>query len=62
LEKARVKYVLWDTLVSGGDFSKWFPQYRQPEEDRMLLENYLDEHYDIVQEKNNFKIMQRREN
>jgi len=62
LEKAKVKYVLWDTLVSGSNLSIWFPQYRQPDEDSLILEKYLHEHYEVLAVKNKFKIMQRREN
>jgi hypothetical protein len=62
LEKARVKYVLWDTLVSGGNLSIWFPQYRNPPEDELILENYFLAHYDAVTEKNKFRILRRREN
>jgi hypothetical protein len=62
LEKAKVQYVLWDTLVSGSNLSTWFPQYRQPAGDRLILEKYLDDHYNVIGEKNKFKIMQRREN
>lgn len=62
LEKAKVKFVLWDTLVSGDNLRIWFPQYRQPEKDSLILEKYLNEHYEILVVKNKFKIMRRREN
>jgi 4-amino-4-deoxy-L-arabinose transferase-like glycosyltransferase len=62
LEKARVKYVLWDTYASGKNLSTWFPQYRQPSGDQLILEKYLQEHYEVIARKNKFKILQRREN
>jgi 4-amino-4-deoxy-L-arabinose transferase-like glycosyltransferase len=62
LEKKRVKYVLWDTCVSGSNLSTWFPQYCQPSDERLILEKYLVEHYDVMGEKNKFKILRRREN
>lgn len=62
LEKARVKYVLWDTFVSGDNLCAWFPQYCQPSEDELILENYFLAHYDPVTEKNKFRILRRREN
>lgn len=60
LEKEKVKYILWDTFVSGSTMKTWFPQYRQPPEEKLILEKYLREHYEVVAEKNKFKILRRR--
>jgi hypothetical protein len=62
LEKNQTKYVLWDTYASANNLTTWFPQYCQPPEDRQILEKYLRGHYEVIAEKNKFKILQRREN
>lgn len=62
LEKKKVKYVLMDTFVGGENLRFWFPNYQHPEDDNLMVEQYLHEHYLVIGEKNKFKILQRLEN
>jgi hypothetical protein len=59
LDSARVKFVLWDTLVSGDNLRAWFPLYREPPPDQQLLEQYLQSRYKVLGVKHGFRIMQR---
>jgi 4-amino-4-deoxy-L-arabinose transferase-like glycosyltransferase len=61
LERQHVKYVLWDTAVAGSKLKTWFPQYKQPSEENLLLERYLKEHYQVIGLKNGFRILRRKE-
>jgi hypothetical protein len=55
-----VKYVLWDTLVDGQNLKQWFPAYQHPPQDRLIVEPYLMEHYDLVGNRNGFRLLQRK--
>jgi hypothetical protein len=59
LDSARVKFVLWDTLVSGDNFRTWFPRYREPPPHQQVLEQYLQSRYKVLGVKNGFRIMER---
>jgi hypothetical protein len=59
LEAGQVRYVLWDTLVAGGNLTQWFPGYVDPPADQQRLERYLDDHYTVVGVKNRFRILRR---
>jgi hypothetical protein len=61
IDSARVKFVLWDTLVSGENLRQWFPNYSDPPEDHQTLERYLKAHYRLVGIKNGFRVLQRLE-
>ena len=61
LEANKVKYVLWDTLVSGINIKIWFPQYEHPANENLHLEQYLEDNYDIIGIENGFRILCRRE-
>ena len=61
IEQKKVKYVLWDTVVAGSKLKTWFPQYKQPSEDNLHLERYLEEHYETIDIQNGFKILHRRQ-
>ncbi len=61
LEQKQVKYILWDTLVSGSNMKTWFPQYQQPSEENLYLERYLKEHYQVIGLKNGFRILRLKE-
>jgi len=61
LERKKVKLVLWDTLVEGENLKTWFPRYEHPPEEHLLLEHYLQTHYDMIGIENGFRIMRRRE-
>jgi len=60
LERKKVKLVLWDTLVEGKNLKTWFPRYKHPPEEHLLLEHYLQTHYDMIGVENGFRIMRRR--
>ena len=60
LEETKVKYVLWDTVVDGPNLKQWFPAYQQPAQDQLVLEPYLNQHYDLIGCKNGFRLLQRK--
>jgi 4-amino-4-deoxy-L-arabinose transferase-like glycosyltransferase len=61
LEQKSVKYVLWDTMVAGSNLKILFPQYKQPSNDNLHLERYLEDHYEAIGIQNGFKILRRRQ-
>jgi Dolichyl-phosphate-mannose-protein mannosyltransferase len=61
LEEKKVKYVLWDTFVSGPNFKVWFPRYTHPPKEMLELENYLEGHYRELEITNDMRILQRME-
>jgi len=60
LERTKVKYVLWDTMVDGQNLKQWFPGYQQPPQEKLVIEPYLNEHYDLIDIKNGFRVLQRK--
>lgn len=58
LARAKVEFVLWDTLVSGENLTRWFPGYSHPSD--LPLENYLVRNYDEIGVANGFRILRRR--
>ena len=61
LERKKVRYILWDTLVTGQNLKTWFPQYKHPSSNYLEIERYIEAHYKFREIRNGFKIMQRRE-
>jgi 4-amino-4-deoxy-L-arabinose transferase-like glycosyltransferase len=61
LEEKRVKFVLWDTVVSGANLRTWFPGYIQPPPDQLKLERYLNASYELASIKNGFRILKRKQ-
>ncbi|HXI39939.1 MAG TPA: hypothetical protein VNH83_08170, partial [Bryobacteraceae bacterium] len=61
LERRKVRYVLWDTLVDGQNLKQWFPDYRQPPREKLMIEPYLNAHYDLIDIKNGFRVLQRKD-
>jgi hypothetical protein len=59
LERKKVNYVLWDTVVEGARLSTWFPEYRHPATEELRLEYYLETHYRVVDVKGGFRILRR---
>jgi hypothetical protein len=59
LERKRVRYVVFDTALSGERFREMFPAYRQPDKSQLIMEPYLDEHYQLVQDLGRFHVLQR---
>lgn len=61
LERHKVKYILWDTVIDGPNFMIWFPQYKLPAKEEMKLEQYIESKYELMGIENGFRIMRRRE-
>jgi hypothetical protein len=59
LEEKRVRYVL-DAAGYGDDPRRWFPAYRQPAADKLELEQYISQHYEVTTASNGFRLLQRR--
>lgn len=59
VEKARVRYVLWDENFGPKIARTVFPYYRQPEGDRLIMERYLMAHYKRVESAGGITIMER---
>lgn len=59
LERTKVEFVLWDTLVSGENLKQWFPGYTHAD-DQLPMENYLMRNYDEIEVANGFRILRRR--
>lgn len=60
LESKRIRYVLWDTVISGRNLARWFPSYRDPSWDQRPIERYLESHYQDIDIENGFRILERR--
>ena len=60
LEQSRVRYVLWDTVTGGDEIRAHFPAYRVPSRDRLVVEPYLIEHYDVAGFRDGFRILERK--
>jgi 4-amino-4-deoxy-L-arabinose transferase-like glycosyltransferase len=61
LEKKKVRYVLWDTVVEGANLTRWFPHYKHPKEESLLMERYITERYRLIDIRNGFRIMERKD-
>lgn len=61
LNRKKVKYVLWDTFVADDNLKKWWPKYGHPQGEKLYLERYLETHYKVVDIKNGFRILLRKE-
>jgi hypothetical protein len=59
LERKKVRYVVFDSALSGERFREVFPAYRQPEQSKLIMEPYLATHYRQVSDLGRFKILQR---
>jgi hypothetical protein len=59
LDRQRPRFVLWDTLVDGDTWKRWYPAYVQPPERDLIIEPYLTRHYTTIATKSGFRIMQR---
>lgn len=59
LDRAKPRYVLWDTLVDGTNWTRWYPAYLSPREEDRSVEPYLTRHYRMIDTKSGFRIMER---
>ena len=62
LGQKKVKYVFWDTIAEGRNLMRWFPHYKHPEKDSLVMEQYIINNYSLVDVKNGFRIMERKQN
>jgi hypothetical protein len=61
LETAKVKYVVWDRSYPVW-INKWFPSYRMPPQDKLIVEPYLLKHYRVVTGADDgYEILERKE-
>ena len=60
LEAATPEYVLWDTAVAGENLRRWFPGYRHPPAEELVVEPYLEAHYLQVGTAGGFRLMRRK--
>jgi len=61
LEKKNVRYILWDTVVEGENLIRWFPRYKHPKEEFLIMERYITEKYRLLDIKTGFRIMERKD-
>lgn len=59
LEKKNVRYILWDTVVEGENLKQWFPGYKHPKTESLIMERYITDKYSLIDIKNGFRIMER---
>ncbi len=59
LDRAKVRYVLWDTVFAGQSMQILFPAYRYPSAGRLIMEPYLETHYHQIGFENGFRILER---
>ena len=62
LERKKVKYILWDTVVEGRNLMLWFPHYKHPENSSLIMEQYITKSYNLIDIRNGFRIMERKQN
>ena len=55
-----VRYILWDTFVSGESLTLWFPGYQDPPAESQALDRYMQANYEQVALKSGFRILRRR--
>jgi hypothetical protein len=60
LKQKQVKYIFWDTVLAGSNIQKWFPQYTEPPKEDLHLEGYIENHYELIDIQNGFRIMRLR--
>jgi len=60
IESHKVKFVLWDTVVTADNMQRWFPAYVPPPRRDRWMENYLSEHYEQIDVLSGFRILRRK--
>jgi hypothetical protein len=60
LEAGQVRYVLWDTVVAGSNLTQWFPGYQDPSLGEQRLERYLEDRYNVIGVRNQFRVLERK--
>ncbi len=59
LDRKQVRYVVFDSELSGDRLATMFPAYRQPANSQLIMEPYLKAHYGLVSNLGRFHILQR---
>jgi len=59
LKRKKVRYVLWNTALSGPGMTAIFPAYRLPPPGEFIMEPYLETHYRPIAFENGFTILER---
>ena len=59
LERVKPRYVLWDSVIDGDNWKRWYPSYIRPPEADLIIEPYLLRHYGTIATKSGFRIMER---
>ena len=59
LDRRRVRYVIWDTKFSK-NATKFFPSSKPMRSDELIIEPYLESHYNVVKDEGDVRIMERK--
>ncbi len=59
LEEHKVRYVLWDTAFERDKVKTWFPEYRPPLPQDLVIEPYLLQHYRMLENNDDWRILER---
>lgn len=59
LDRTKPRYVLWDTVVDGTNWERWYPAYVPPRDEDRIIELYLTQHYRQITTLSGFRIMER---
>jgi hypothetical protein len=60
LEQRRVRYVVWDTGFYERVLKLFFPSAEPPRPDQLIIEPYLESHYQVVWAGNGTRLMERK--
>jgi hypothetical protein len=60
LDRRKVRYVLWDTNFAAKTAASVFPQWTGIPPDGFLMETYLESHYNLVEDSDGLRIMERK--
>ena len=61
LDRKKVRYVIFDSVLSGQRISEIFPAYRQPGKAKLIMEPYLDARYRLAFDLGRFHVLERRD-
>lgn len=61
LDSKKVRYVVFDSLLSGQNLADLFPAYRAPAKSELIVEPYLQAHYRLLKDLGRFQVLERLE-